>query len=275
MNQAHLGVAAAVLWVISAGACSTDQNSQLTEDDVRVDSSPSDTSPSDSAATEDIQPTVDVPSVTDTDVDQDNVTDGPSWCEAFCASMEDGCPNGQAFSDKNCLGECVASAVGECSEQWVEAEACIGIQSDWSCGEDGHSSPPDPSCTEELRALRTCLGPPNPCDPSPCGPHESCVADEQGEAYCSSDAEEWCTALTNAMLETCPEFLENPAMHTALCIQNSTGPCALECAVVRNCVPEDVEIDCDPKAGAVPKDGACKEEIAAMIECTYANGSVP
>ena len=199
----------------------------------------------------------------------------PSWCESFCSGLEYGCPDGQAFSTEDCLGGCVPSAVGECSQEWASAEVCIAVDADWSCGDVGHASPADGSCTEELAELRTCLGPPDPCIPTPCGPHETCILDDAGDAYCSSDAEEWCTAITMGMKEACPDFLKNPEMHIALCIQNAQGPCALECAIVRDCVPADAEWICDPAKGILPKDEACMEELMTMHNCTIANGSVP
>ena len=212
------------------------------------------------------------------DTEEDTASEdiaAPSWCESFCTALDDGCPEGQDFSEKDCLSECVASSVGECADAWKATEACIEFPSEWSCGGAGHAAPADASCTQELGTLRDCLGPPDPCDPPPCGAHETCILDAEGDAYCSSDAEEWCTAITMGMKETCPDYLKNPSMHIALCIQNAQGPCALECAIVRDCVPGDAEWICDPAQGVLPKDGACMEELMNMQDCTMANGSVP
>ena len=199
----------------------------------------------------------------------------PSWCEHFCSAMDEGCTDGQAFTDKDCLSECITSAVGACPEAWVAAETCIEFQTDWSCGEAGHAAPSDMSCTDELATLRECLGPPDPCVPSPCGVHESCIMDDEGEAFCSSDAEEWCTGITLSMEEACPDFVHNAALQIALCIRNAQGPCALECAMARDCLPTDTEWSCDPAEGVLPKNGECMDELNNMVSCTMANGSVP
>ena len=64
----------------------------------------------------------------------------PSWCESFCSGLEYGCPDGQGFSTQDCLGACVPSAVGECSQEWTSVEGCVAVDAEWSCGDVGYAS---------------------------------------------------------------------------------------------------------------------------------------
>jgi len=107
------------------------------------------------------------------------------WCQATCANIFTGCPEGMEGTMEQCLDFCKSSGLGECGAQWQAFQACLPSASAWVCLDDDGIMPADYLCMEELLAHEICD---DPCQANPCDPAtEFCEVDENNAVQCISN----------------------------------------------------------------------------------------
>jgi hypothetical protein len=207
------------------------------------------------------------------DLDVSQPGNGPSdsqelsWCERLCTGMDEACSENDSVALVDCTVACVSSTAGDCQSAWEDLEMCNPEGGPWVCSDGGLPSFANDSCDESLDALQQCLGPSDPCEPNPCGQHESCSVDADGIVSCSSEVKEWCEGTCQSMKDACPDFMKSVAMCTMGCVANAQGKCAIECGAVMDCMPADSDWVCDPEQGTLPADKTCLPQLMAMNTC--------